>query len=72
MGKGRSSQTHLKLQHLEKVMDRTGFTNGPRVKLARKLRRVLLQGVSTSEEVNILRGFLTSVEHLGQTRSPEE
>ena len=60
------------MQHLEKVMDQTGFTNGPRVKLARKLRRVLLQGVSTSEEVNILRGFLTSVEHLGQTSSPEE
>ena len=60
------------MQHLETVMDQTGFTNGPRVKLARKIRRVLLQGVSTAEEVNILRGFLTSVQHLGQSNSPEE
>mgnify|MGYP003336154856 FL=1 len=58
------------MTHFESVLDRTGFLIGPTTKLLRKLRRALLRGVQTREEINILRGVLTSIDHsLSKDRS---
>jgi len=51
------------IKHLERVLARTAFLTGPRIRLIRKLRRLLLQGVQSTQEVNILRGVLTSLEY---------
>jgi len=51
------------IKHLERVLARTAFLRGPRIRLIRKLRRLLLQGVQSTQEVNILRGVLTSLEY---------
>ena len=52
---------HL-IKHFERVLHRTEFLAGPRIRLIRKLRRLLLHGVQSTQEVNILRGVLTSLE----------
>jgi len=44
------------------VMEETGFFLGPRTKLVRKLRRMLLYGVKSGEDVNIMRGVLTAIQ----------
>tara|TARA_Y100000294_G_scaffold100574_1_gene93307 strand:- start:20940 stop:21752 length:813 start_codon:yes stop_codon:yes gene_type:complete len=59
------------IKHLERVLNRTAFLAGPRIRLVRKLRRLLLQGVQSTQEVNILRGVLTSLEYALQD-SPED
>jgi tRNA C32,U32 (ribose-2'-O)-methylase TrmJ len=51
------------MTHLERVLSHTAFLAGPRTKLIRKLRRLFLQGVKSTQEVNILRGVLTSLEY---------
>ena len=51
------------MTHLERVLSHTAFLAGPRTKLVRKLRRLFLQGVKSTQEVNILRGVLTSLEY---------
>ena len=51
------------IKHLEQVLHHTAFLAGPRIRLVRKLRRLLLQGVQSTQEVNILRGVLTSLEY---------
>jgi len=51
------------IKHLERVLNHTAFLSGPRIRLVRKLRRLLLQGVQSTQEVNILRGVLTSLEY---------
>jgi len=51
------------MTHLERVLSHTAFLAGPRTKLLRKIRRLLLQGVKSTQEVNILRGVLTSLEY---------
>jgi tRNA C32,U32 (ribose-2'-O)-methylase TrmJ len=51
------------IKHLERVLHHTAFLAGPRIRLVRKLRRLLLQGVQSTQEINILRGVLTSLEH---------
>ncbi len=50
------------MDHLERVVQKTGFLVMPRTRLLRKLRRLFLRGVRSREEVNILRGVLTSIE----------
>ena len=52
---------HL-IKHFEQVLHQTEFLAGPRIRLVRKLRRLLLHGVQSTQEVNILRGVLTSLE----------
>ena len=57
------------MTHLERVLSHTAFLAGPRTKLIRKLRRLFLQGVKSTQEINILRGVLTSLEYaLGISR----
>ena len=51
------------MTHLERVLSNTAFLSGPKTKLLRKIRRLLLQGVKSTQEVNILRGVLTSLEY---------
>ncbi len=51
------------MSHMERVLSNTAFLSGPKTKLLRKIRRLLLQGVKTTQEVNILRGVLTSLEY---------
>ena len=51
------------MEHLERVGHRTGFLMGPRTRLLRKLRRLLRQGLCSQEDINIVRGVLTSIEH---------
>ena len=52
-------------QHLESVLTSTGFLDpdNPRT-LMRRLRRLFLKASPDQNEVNILRGILTSVDHL--------
>ncbi len=50
------------MDHVEQVMEETGFFLGPRTKLVRKLRRMLLYGVKSGEDVNIMRGVLTAIQ----------
>jgi len=50
------------MEHLERVGHRTGFLTGARARLLRKLRRLLRQGLCSQEDINILRGVLTSIE----------
>ncbi len=50
------------MEHLERVGHRIGFLRGPRTQLLRKLRRLLRQGLCSQEDINILRGVLTSME----------
>ncbi len=60
------------MEHLERVGHRIGFLRGPRTQLLRKLRRLLRQGLCSQEDINILRGVLTSMEHTiekGETTS---
>ena len=59
------------MTHLERVLSHTAFLAGPRTKLIRKLRRLFLQGVKSTQEVNILRGVLTSLEY-GLGISPKQ
>ena len=49
--------------HMEIVLSNTAFLSGPKTKLLRKIRRLLLQGVKSTQDVNILRGVLTSLEY---------
>ena len=51
------------MTHMERVLSNTAFLSGPKTKLLRKIRRLLLQGVKSTQEVNILRGVLTSLEY---------
>ena len=51
------------MRHMERVLSNTAFLSGPKTKLLRKIRRLLLQGVKSTQEVNILRGVLTSLEY---------
>ena len=51
------------MNHMERVLNNTAFLAGPKTKLLRKIRRLLLQGVKSTQEVNILRGVLTSLEY---------
>ena len=53
--------------HLEKVLTETGFLDpdNPRT-LMRRLRRLFIKAQPDQNEVNILRGILTSVDHLGK------
>ena len=51
------------MTHMETVLSNTAFFSGPKTKLLRKIRRLLLQGVKSTQEVNILRGVLTSLEY---------
>jgi len=61
------------IKHLQRVLARTAFLAGPRIRLIRKLRRLLLQGVQSTQEVNILRGVLTSLEYaLGASPKGEQ
>lgn len=48
--------------HLKRVLRRTGFLDEHHPRLLRKLIRLYARARPTSEEVNILRGILTSVE----------
>ena len=50
------------MNHMERVLNNTAFLAGPKTKLLRKIRRLFLQGVKSNQEVNILRGVLTSLE----------
>jgi TrmH family RNA methyltransferase len=53
--------------HLENVLTDTGFLDpeNPRT-LMRRLRRLFIKAQPDQNEVNILRGILTSVDHLGK------
>ena len=51
------------MTHMEMVLSNTAFLSGPKTKLLRKIRRLLLRGVKSTQEVNILRGVLTSLEY---------
>ena len=53
--------------HLEKVLTDTGFLDpdNPRT-LMRRLRRLFIKAQPDQNEVNILRGILTSVDHLAK------
>lgn len=58
------------MEHLERVGHRTGFLIGPRTRLLRKLRRLLRQGLCSQEDINIVRGVLTSIEQTIQKGEP--
>ena len=62
------------MTHMEMVLSNTAFFSGPKTKLLRKIRRLLLRGVKSLQEVNILRGVLTSLEYaLGTSdKQPQE
>lgn len=62
---------HL-VKHFERVLHQTEFLAGPRIRLVRKLRRLLLHGVQSTQEVNILRGVLTSLERALETPPKDE
>ena len=62
---------HL-IKHFERVLHQTEFLAGPRIRLVRKLRRLLLHGVQSTQEVNILRGVLTSLERALETPPKDE
>jgi tRNA C32,U32 (ribose-2'-O)-methylase TrmJ len=54
--------------HLGEVLEKTGFLGSARTRLLRKLRRLFTRTPLQQEEVNILRGILTSVEQYGAKR----
>jgi tRNA C32,U32 (ribose-2'-O)-methylase TrmJ len=50
--------------HLQRVLDRIDFLKAkPPVKLMRKIVRIFNRTQLSAEEINILRGILTTVEH---------
>ena len=50
-------------QHLETVLNEIGFLKSPSVRLMRKIRRIFSRAPLQAQEVNILRGILTSVQY---------
>lgn len=59
-----ADQVHGYYAHLERVLDRIDFLKAkPPVKLMRKIVRIFSRAQLSAEEVNILRGILTTVEH---------
>ena len=54
--------------HLERVMRLTGFlSGGPRDSLVRKIRRIFIRSSMSQDDVNIMRGILSSVEYQQST-----
>ena len=62
--------------HLERVMRLTGFiSGGPRDSLVRKIRRIFIRSGMSQDDVNIMRGILSSVEYqqsAGWNRSADD
>ena len=50
-------------QHLETVLNEIGFLKSPSVRLMRKIKRIFSRVPLQAQEVNILRGILTSVQY---------
>lgn len=50
-------------QHLEMVLNEIGFLKSPSVRLLRKIKRIFSRTPLQEQEVNILRGILTSVQY---------
>lgn len=50
-------------QHLEMVLNEIGFLKSPSVRLMRKIKRIFSRAPLQAQEVNILRGILTSVQY---------
>jgi tRNA (cytidine32/uridine32-2'-O)-methyltransferase len=50
-------------QHLETVLNEIGFLKSPSSRLLRKIKRIFSRTPLQVQEVNILRGILTSVQH---------
>ena len=50
-------------QHLETVLNEIGFLKSPSVRLMRKIKRIFSRAPLQVQEVNILRGILTSVQY---------
>ena len=50
-------------QHLETVLNEIGFLKSPSVRLMRKIKRIFSRAPLQAQEVNILRGILTSVQY---------
>ena len=50
-------------QHLEMVLNEIGFLKSPSVRLMRKIKRIFSRTPLQQQEVNILRGILTSVQY---------
>ena len=54
--------------HLERVMRLTGFlSDSPRDSLVRKIRRIFVRSGMSQDDVNIMRGILSSVEYQQST-----
>ena len=59
-------------QHLEAVLNETGFLKSPSVRLMRKIKRIFSRTPLQEQEVNILRGILTSVQYHQQHRKDQK
>ena len=63
----RHEEFEMLLQHIEKVIKLTGFINDSQPnKVMTKLRRLFSRARPEAQEINILRGVLTSVEKMNK------
>ena len=63
----RHEELEMLLQHVEKVIKLTGFINDSQPnKVMTKLRRLFSRARPEAQEINMLRGVLTSVERMNK------
>jgi tRNA (cytidine32/uridine32-2'-O)-methyltransferase len=58
-----AEQVQLFFEHLEIVLNEVGFLKQPSSRLLRKIKRIFSRAPLQEQEVNILRGILTSVQY---------
>ena len=58
-----AEQVHGFFEHLETVLHEIGFLKSPSARLLRKIKRIFSRTPLQEQEVNILRGILTSVQY---------
>ena len=67
-----AEQVQRFFQHLEIVLNEIGFLKSPSVRLLRKIKRIFSRTPLQEQEVNILRGILTSVQYHQQHGKHQE
>ena len=67
-----AEQVQRFFQHLEVVLNEIGFLKSPSVRLLRKIKRIFSRTPLQEQEVNILRGILTSVQYHQQHGKDQE
>jgi TrmH family RNA methyltransferase len=58
-----AEQVQLFFEHLEMVLNEIGFLKSPSTRLFRKIKRIFSRTPLQKQEINILRGILTSVQY---------